>query len=497
MKDGAAATQQGTEAPRVEKIYMENTLLRIAGALFCHDQKRAASRTEQMELNRGVEGKTIVIRPDARLGQPGPLAHKIFVALIKKHSDYGRPIRDQISFTRREIGRLIGRKEWGGRDSEQLARALHEIHYTFINTNFRNRDGKHVQHSFNIFPEIWIERREFASDPIERCTVTLATPIVESLQDDHFTCLNHALMQQLGTIGQALYIRLFFHFSNLYDGKSGNRLAFPKRYDDICAEWLGGLTVLQHKSKIVSDQLGAHLDQLVGSGFLGSYSIEKAKTAAGFVITFRPGRQFFDDYDRFYRRRHQAELQFDFHADRKDIGEPLRVAYLFAEKRSGQPVTSIAFVPSKDVETAKQFLAELPFEEMGAFIAYGLAEASKTNFDVQTLGGIKQYLGGYVAHKSQAEVRRRHEAADRARQQAEAEEHAYDLYRSAEADRIFGGLPAEDQVEIVALATQQAGAFTGSLKAQMIAYKTRRIVAERHPEMVGSFEQWRSERKAA
>jgi len=40
--------------------------------------------------------------------------------------------------------------------------------------------------------------------------VTLARPIVESLQDGHFTCLNHALMQELGTIGQAFYMRLFF-----------------------------------------------------------------------------------------------------------------------------------------------------------------------------------------------------------------------------------------------------------------------------------------------
>src|SRR6202161_3514990 len=84
---------------------------------------------------------------------------------------YGRPVRKELSFTRREIGPLIGRKEWGGRDSEQLSRALHEIHYTFIRTHFKNADGRHVEHSFNIFPEIFLERREFASDPIEACTI--------------------------------------------------------------------------------------------------------------------------------------------------------------------------------------------------------------------------------------------------------------------------------------------------------------------------------------
>jgi hypothetical protein len=192
-----------TETQRADKLYIESNLLRIAGALFCHDQKAARMRTGEIELNAGVIEKHIFIRPDPKLGQPGPLAHKVFVALIKKHSDYGKPIRNEIHFTRREIGRLIGRKEWGGRDSEQLSRALHEIHYAFVTTNFKEPGGRFREHSFAIFPEILIERREFPSDPIEACTITLAEPVVRSLQEEHFTCLNHALMQQLGTIGQA------------------------------------------------------------------------------------------------------------------------------------------------------------------------------------------------------------------------------------------------------------------------------------------------------
>ena len=179
-----------------DKMFMENTLLRIAGALFCHDAKRAPTRTEEIELNKGIKEKNIVIRPDPRLGQPGPLAHKVFVALIKKHSDYGRPVQKEISFTKREIMRMVGRKTWGGSDSEQLSRALHEIHYAFVKTHFKGSDARFIEHSFNVFPQIWIERREFASDPIEACTITLADPIVASLQDEHFTCLNHALMMQ-------------------------------------------------------------------------------------------------------------------------------------------------------------------------------------------------------------------------------------------------------------------------------------------------------------
>jgi hypothetical protein len=75
------------------------------------------------------------------------------------------------------------------------------------------------------------------------------------------------------------------------------------------------------------------------------------------------------------------------------------VADLFAEKRTGHPADSATFVPSKDVETARQLLAELPFVEMSDFIGYALDAARRTNFDVQTLGGIKLYLAGYMARK--------------------------------------------------------------------------------------------------
>jgi hypothetical protein len=144
MQHTQSVTQKSSEGQPANKLYMESNLLRIAGALFCHDQKTAGKRTAPIELNSGVIERHIVVRPDQRLGQPGPLAHKIFVALIKKHSDYSRPIRSEIHFTRREIGRLIGRKEWGGRDSEQLSRALHEIHYAFVTTHFKQPGGRFI-----------------------------------------------------------------------------------------------------------------------------------------------------------------------------------------------------------------------------------------------------------------------------------------------------------------------------------------------------------------
>jgi hypothetical protein len=128
MKGSRGTADPQHAAPPTEKIYMENTLLRVAGALFCHDAKRARVSAERILLNRGVEDRRLLIEPHPSFGRPGPLAHKVFVAIIKKHSDYGRPIQTDVSFTRREIMRLVGRTHWGGRDSEQFAQALQQIH---------------------------------------------------------------------------------------------------------------------------------------------------------------------------------------------------------------------------------------------------------------------------------------------------------------------------------------------------------------------------------
>jgi hypothetical protein len=42
-------------------------------------------------------------------------------------------------------------------------------------SHFKKSDGRYIEHSFNIFPEILLERREFASDPI----VQIRLPVIE------------------------------------------------------------------------------------------------------------------------------------------------------------------------------------------------------------------------------------------------------------------------------------------------------------------------------
>jgi hypothetical protein len=362
--DAAQATQK-SQRTTTEPVYLENTLLRIFGVLFCHDPKRARTRSGQIELNRGVSDKNITVRFDPEYAQPGPFAHKVAMAVIRKQSRFGAPAQKQISFSQRELMRLTGRKTWGGHDSEELIRALRQIRYTHVLAHFK-KEERFVEHDFSIFNEVMIERRASITDPIVACTVVIADPIIQSLNDKHFTCLNHALMQEVSSIAGAFYMRLFHHFASHYDGRHLDRVSFRKRYDDICVEWLGGLTVLKYKSEIERDQLGTHLNQLVGAGFLKSYAITAAETRKGFVITFRPGARFVSDYNAFYVRRNQGDFQFNFHDENRTIGEPHQLAYLFIEKRTGRKRDGIPYVSSKDVETAKDLLAAIPMEQMDA-----------------------------------------------------------------------------------------------------------------------------------
>ncbi len=102
---GMEATQR-TDNPRqqpAEPVFLESTLLRVFGVLFCHDPKRARSRTGKIEINRGVTEKGIMVRFDSEYAQPGPFAHKVAMAVIRKQSGFGRPAQKAISFSQRLI----------------------------------------------------------------------------------------------------------------------------------------------------------------------------------------------------------------------------------------------------------------------------------------------------------------------------------------------------------------------------------------------------------
>ena len=63
MQENHTKNVEASTCRASEKFYLENTLLRVSGALFCHDAKRAGMRIQTIEINRGDEEKRIVIEP--------------------------------------------------------------------------------------------------------------------------------------------------------------------------------------------------------------------------------------------------------------------------------------------------------------------------------------------------------------------------------------------------------------------------------------------------
>ena len=146
------------------------------------------------------------------------------------------------------------------------------------------------------------------------------------------------------------------------------------------------------------------------------------------------------------------------------------------------------------METAKQLLAELPAVELPAFIDYALAEARKTDFDVQTLGGIKQYLAGYIARRTQRATEKVRETARMENERQDAERDAYQASRRAQALDLFASLPEAQRAAIEAQAAAHAAKFSGSLRTSIIEFGKIRFTIERHADELTTLEQWKAER---
>src|SRR5207253_1984772 len=121
-----------------------------------------------------------------------------------------------------------------------------------------------------------------------------------------------------------------------------------------------------------------------------------------------------------------------------------------------------------------------------------LAEAKKTNFDIKTLGGTKQYLAGFLALRQRKAADEAQQAARKAREQEDAQRQAYDRYRRLAAADIFAALPKSEQGIIKGLAQTHAAKFKGSLQDSMADFGRIRFTIERYGERLITFEQWQS-----
>ena len=129
---------------------------------------------------------------------------------------------------------------------------------------------------------------------------------------------------------------------------------------------------------------------------------------------------------------------------------------------------------------------------MPAFIDYALKEAKKTGFAVQRLGGLKQYLPGYLAWQEKAAARRVQATARATHDREGAKKEAYQRTRREEAEALFETLPPNEQDAISASAQAFAARYSGSLQNSMTNYHKTKLIIERYGDRLSSFEQWQA-----
>ena len=472
---------------------MENNLLRVMGYLFCHDPRAAATHVEPITDLDKIAKRQVTIEPHPSYGQPGPADFKIFLAILKKLSDYGRPVPSKVYFSQQELARLTDRA-WGGKTGKEFIHSLYTLAHTRVTMPFyRNGKDEPTIANFSVPSEFTIQPR---GRSIEACEVVIPEFIQRSLDDRFFSCLNYNRIRGIPTIQAAFYIRLFHHFANLAEGGTRNSVQIRKRYDDICKEWLGGIAVRTHKSHIVRDQLGVHLDALVANKFLRSYSIDKTAAGDGFNITFLPGAGFHDDYNRFYKNRFQNELQFKFFEEQQSIGHPLELVRRFHEHRTGEKITA-SHVTQSEQQYALTLIQELTFEGALAFVDYGVKRARAGNYAVNTLSGLKTYYSDFLKERDTL-AKAQEAAADRIRlERAVSEAEHYEAYRRSEADRLFAAAPTDVQesIETAALAQVKArGGFLGNSVGPLIVRLERDKLIDKHLG-IPTLKQWRAAQK--
>lgn len=504
------------EAQSDDRLFHEINLLKIEGRYFnfapAQRGKRAKAPGEAVqplpdlkEIKRRLkEGDQalqsfFIVTPHPDRGQPGELAYKVLQVILKRISSTRFTHLDSIQFSFRELAQLCGRSNFGGKDVKELARAVDQLLTTVVTVAFYDKPSKKWGvHQFTVVNSVAYRGDDKLRPSDPEGAVMLHPLFIKSLQDGHFLCLNFARFGTLTeAITQALYKRLYFHFSNI--NREHSRETFPvfrKAYEDICAEWLSGLTPLKHRSRILQEQLGRHLEQLKALKLIASYDVVKRKDGAGFNLECVPGDAFFDDYERFYRTElvgPQSNALRLMPTQTPD-GE---LATYFYQKKYGAKSGDAGVSPAQgDLEFARTLLQKHALGECRDFVDFGLSEAKGTNFDVRTFRGLAQYHGGFLAKmeararsKSEDETRRKEaQVALREEQLRESyEEFKRDQLAQIRASLLPEALAALEAQQLAKIREQPFRFKTGEDRLIQIAMNDH--LAEEHG--LPTFEEWK------
>lgn len=378
------------------QMMQEINLLKLEGSVFCFDPKQAKHRTQKLTLQDAAQ-RPIVIEVNPLFGQPSHLAYRVLQIFLCKLSKQPYPFSGEVPFTWRGVAGDLNRS-WGGKTQRELINVLGQLQTTRITCSLIDKKGNGEIIQFVIVPSV---RSTVRHGSLEYGVLTLETQLVRSINARHIAYFNLARLSHLDVIGMVMYKRLFFHFSNIYNPQRGTKrshLCYHKDYEAICREWLGGLKPQKHRSQIMRDQLGRHLDAVIRSGLIRKCDITKRADGSGFKLTFYPGPGFFEDYEAYYVRRDRPERTA---ADQvlDEIREPMQVVAYFHELLGHKDTT----FQEKEVEYARVLLRDHSLQEVRDLTAYAVEQARSTGFDARWFNAVSKYRGGW----QQDQARRR------------------------------------------------------------------------------------------
>jgi hypothetical protein len=477
-----------------DRLFHEINLLRLEGYYFCLDPKAASRRKaseeffERLKNREEIAQRPITISPHPSYGYPSVLAYKVLQAILKKLSDYGYPAPNTVSFSQRELARLVGRSSFGGFDQKVFFRAIKQLQHTEVTCWFYHKDqDTWAAASFTLLASALFSGK---SNRITQCCVYLHPIIIKSLNDRFAFCLNYGRLDSLEPIATALFKHLFFHFSNLYSQQCTRHFSFTKDYASICATWLGGIKPERYKSKILSNQLGKHLRAIRSTKLVRTWEIHKNADGDGFNIEFFPGTGFFEDYARFYRTDGQLEMQFAKVNDERTLQQPIElVSYFYKRLYQTDELDNMVF-SDKDTDLAVSLLENHSFTDIQEWIDYAIRKAAETRFDMKTFGGVKVYGAEFWLNKKhrakqkEAETRRERELQERRLMDE------YGAYRRGRLNEIRGTMPPQDLVVIEADVRSRVEAeHPQSIGREfLVRAQADQVLAERFA--LPSFEEW-------
>lgn len=392
----------------IDRLAEEINILRLEGSVFCFDRREAKKRKGPITINE-IKKQPVTIQPHPDYGQPSVLAYRVLQAVFLKMTMEGYPYPDTVSFSQRELARLADRT-WGGRTSKQLFEAVMQLRATLVHCALYDKELDTWQvANISIFVRSLFSGK---GNTINACVVQIDPAIAKSLNRRHVAFFNLQRLNTLDVIGMVLYKRLFFHLSNIYRPRKTQKeeLVFCKDYEDICREWLGGLKPHRHKSLILRDQLGPHLEALKRTGLIRRCDIEKKADGSGFKLSFFPARGFFDDHEAYYLERQQPRFRFKQTTDLLDIQRPIEVVAYFHELMGHSQIT----FDEKEVAYATQLLKAHSVAEVRDLVAYAVEGARETNFKMQFFGAVSQYRERWQNDRARRAARERAQEAIKA-----------------------------------------------------------------------------------